>query len=140
MPHPSLVLFVACNAILPIHPPLPIVRKMKSSSRASTLNLSCFSAKRHTDRVATLNADASQFGAAINGGVAAYGLTGSHVTSWSLTLVRFTCVLCVCPNLFEKMGIWHNWQGTRTRWWNTQIKVDPSQVFDDQIHPLQSRH
>ena len=36
------------------------------------------------------------------------------------------------------MGIWQKWLGRWARWWNTQIKVNPTQVIDQMNHPVES--
>ena len=42
----------------------------------------------------------------------------------------------VCPNLHGQMGILQDQPGSWARWWNIQIKVNPTQVHDHQPHPV----
>ena len=37
------------------------------------------------------------------------------------------------------MGIWQKWLGSWTRWWNTKIKVNPTQLHEQLVHPVLSR-
>ena len=43
----------------------------------------------------------------------------------------------VCPILPGLMGIWQKWQGSWARWWNTQIKVNPTQVHEQMGIPVE---
>ena len=36
------------------------------------------------------------------------------------------------------MGIWQKRLGSWASWWNTEIKVNPTQVYEDMGHPVQS--
>ena len=40
------------------------------------------------------------------------------------------------PILPGLMGIWQKRLGSRARWWNTQIKVNPTQVHEQMGHPV----
>ena len=40
--------------------------------------------------------------------------------------------------LLGQMGIWLNWLGSWTKWWN--IKVNPTHVTDHQPHPVLKRN
>ena len=42
----------------------------------------------------------------------------------------------VCPALLGLMGIWQKQLGSLARWWNTQIKVNPTQVSAHLGHPV----
>ena len=48
----------------------------------------------------------------------------------------------VCPTLFGLMVIWQNRLGSWARWWNTEIKVKPTQVYKDLggPSPLSKQH
>ena len=52
-------------------------------------------------------------------------------------MVGLTWILSftVCPILLGPMGIWQKWLGRWARWWNTQIKVNPTQVHEQMGHP-----
>ena len=41
----------------------------------------------------------------------------------------------VCLTLLGLMGIWQKWLGSWARWWNTEIKVNPTQVSAHQGTP-----
>ena len=45
----------------------------------------------------------------------------------------------VCQILPGLMGIRQKWRGSWARWWNTQIKVSPTQVHEQMGHPVQDR-
>ena len=36
----------------------------------------------------------------------------------------------VCPTLPRLVGIWQKWLGSWAKWWNTQIKVNQTQAYD----------
>ena len=42
----------------------------------------------------------------------------------------------VCPIQPGLVGIWQKWLGSWTRWWSTQIKVNPTQVHEQMRHPV----
>ena len=42
----------------------------------------------------------------------------------------------VCAVLLGQMVIWWNWLCCWSRWWNTLIKVNPTQVCDHQSQPV----
>ena len=42
----------------------------------------------------------------------------------------------VCPILPRLWGIWQKWLCRWARWWNIQIKVNPTQVYDQLGHPV----
>ena len=42
----------------------------------------------------------------------------------------------VCPTLLWLMGIWQKRLGRLARWWNTDIKVSPTQVSAHLGHPV----
>ena len=42
----------------------------------------------------------------------------------------------VCPTLLGLMGIWQKRLGSWARWWNTEIKVNPTQVSAHLGHPV----
>ena len=42
----------------------------------------------------------------------------------------------VCPVLLGLMGIWQKRLCNWARWWNTQIKVNPTQVSEKRNHPV----
>ena len=42
----------------------------------------------------------------------------------------------VCPTLLGVMGIWQKRLGSWTRWWNTEIKVNPAQGSAHLGHPV----
>ena len=46
--------------------------------------------------------------------------------------------LSVCPILPGGMGIWQKRPGKWARWWNTQIKINPTQVHKQMGHPVQT--
>ena len=37
----------------------------------------------------------------------------------------------VCQTLLGLMGIWQKRLGSWSRWWNTEIQVNPTQVYED---------
>ena len=41
-----------------------------------------------------------------------------------------------CPVLLGLMGIWQKGLCNWARWWNTQIKVNPTQVLEQMNHPV----
>ena len=43
--------------------------------------------------------------------------------------LNFECST-VCPILLGLMGIWQKRLGSWARWWNTEIKVNPTQVYE----------
>ena len=43
----------------------------------------------------------------------------------------------VCPILPGLMGIWQKRLGSWARWWNIEIKVNPTTVYEDMCHPVQ---
>ena len=43
--------------------------------------------------------------------------------------MNFECST-VCPTLLGLMGIWQNRLGSMARWWNAEIKVNPTQVYE----------
>ena len=43
-----------------------------------------------------------------------------------------------CPTLLGLMGIWQKRLGSWARWWNTEIKVNPTQVSAHLGHPVDS--
>ena len=47
-----------------------------------------------------------------------------HLVSEDFNFGCFT----VCPILPGLFGIWQMWQCSWARWWNTQIKVNPTQL------------
>ena len=49
--------------------------------------------------------------------------------------LNFECSI-FCPILPGLMGIWQKRLGRRARWWNTQIKVNSTQVHKQMEHPL----
>ena len=42
----------------------------------------------------------------------------------------------VCPILPGLMGIWQKGLGSYAIWWNTEIKVSPTQVYEQMGHPV----
>ena len=56
---------------------------------------------------------------------------------WDLGWVglEFSCST-VCPVLLGLMGIWQKRISNWARWWNTQIKVNPTQVLEQMNHPV----
>ena len=42
----------------------------------------------------------------------------------------------VCPTLLGLVGIWQKRLGSWARWWNTEIKVNPTQVYEHMGHPV----
>ena len=51
-------------------------------------------------------------------------------------LVGFGCST-VCPILLGLMGVWRKLLAKCARWWNTEIKVNPSQVREQMGHPVE---
>ena len=44
----------------------------------------------------------------------------------------------VCPTLLGLMGIWQKQLGSWATWWNTEIKVIPTQVHEDMGRPVEA--
>ena len=42
----------------------------------------------------------------------------------------------VCPILPGLIGLWQEWLRSWARWWNAQIKVNPTQVLGQMNHPV----
>ena len=42
----------------------------------------------------------------------------------------------VCPTVPRLVGIWQKWHGSWAKWWNTQMKVNQTQVYDQMKHPV----
>ena len=47
----------------------------------------------------------------------------------------FDC-FAVSPILLRLMGIWQKRLGSWASWWNTEIKVNPTQVYEDMGHTV----
>ena len=64
----------------------------------------------------------------------------SHDTGWficpKLTGIGLTLILVVPPSAQFCLVIGQKWQCSWARWWNTQIKVNPTQVHEKMNHPV----
>ena len=49
--------------------------------------------------------------------------------------LNFECST-VCPTLLGLLGIWQKRLGSWARWWNREIKVNPTQVYEDMGRPV----
>ena len=45
--------------------------------------------------------------------------------------------LPLCPILLGLEETWQKWLGSWTRWWNTHIKVNPTQVSEQMDNPVE---
>ena len=60
----------------------------------------------------------------------------SHVLiDWVFGDLDFECST-VCPTLLGLMGIWQKRLGSWARWGNTEIQVNPTQVYEDMGRPV----
>ena len=48
--------------------------------------------------------------------------------------LNFDCS-SICLTLLGLMGIWQKWLVSWARWWNTEIKVNPTQVYEHMVSP-----
>ena len=42
----------------------------------------------------------------------------------------------LCLTLLGLMGIWQKWLSSWARWWSTELKVKPTQVYEHMRHPV----
>ena len=110
-------------------PPWPEAARIRNNTRprAHIYYHTCTGCARGPGRVGLTLILVFQLGHPVQGDSSARGL------GW--VDLNFEC-FTVCAVLPGLMGIWQKWLDRWARWWNTQIKVNPTQVHGQMGNPV----